>query len=112
MTRILEIVGTDIKLEIEDCEKCPFHAWDEAPPTEWCGLTGRYILAWVRGDSGHLTADGYRYHNERLDPMCPLPTKPGDCPKCGGRMRSVFGLYDKCTKCSYPVFQDESEVEL
>jgi DNA-directed RNA polymerase subunit RPC12/RpoP len=31
------------------------------------------------------------------------------CPKCGGEMRSVFGMYMKCTKCSYPVFPHNAE---
>ena len=37
MTKMLEIVGTDIRLEIEDCADCPCHEGDIGN----CGLTDR-----------------------------------------------------------------------
>lgn len=47
MTRILAIEGTDIRKEIDGCEGCPLHWWNEAPDEDGCGLTGEYARKWM-----------------------------------------------------------------
>ena len=33
------------------------------------------------------------------------------CPKCGSKMRSIFGLYWKCSKCSHIEWPDYKEAK-
>lgn len=64
MTKVLEIVGTDIRLEIGDCSDCPMCS--DCELRLYCGLLTPARLDYPDDDDDDLSW---------VSPRCPLPEK-------------------------------------
>jgi len=73
MTRILAIEGTDIRKEIDDCDRCPFMAVDSMVVSfAGCNLLGRNLDIPLLAEIG---PDGEEIDGNYIAPDCPLPEK-------------------------------------